>query len=362
MMAARKLFLRARKWPGLQWHAFAASAALEWAHEAKDQIPRNIFELGLKTHMEQPAFVLEYARFLRGLGDVANCRALFERALTAVSASVAAPLWDAYVQFEAEVGTLGKVASVESRRREALQEEKGMDSGTDAMRTAVLKYRFLDLWPGSEYYLRSILSDAEVAVATGMPAGGEEIDQGPSRSGVSVSDGGPESVGLDVQDRRPEVRRRYPAQMRPAFGRGRYGAAFGPSAEQQRSFPRELGLLLNQVNSMPLHGPVPDVERVLEVILRADFSPEGIEAHEAAAARERRRQRHQTSDRQMGSAGGPVGQAGGPAGIKRKAGYEASLAPILAPESDTESSDEEDDEDELAETLDVYRKRMRSRA
>lgn len=67
IMAARKLFLRARKWQPLRWQAFVASALLEWAHEGKDQIPRNIFELGLKTFLAEPGYVLQYATFLQGM-------------------------------------------------------------------------------------------------------------------------------------------------------------------------------------------------------------------------------------------------------------------------------------------------------
>lgn len=61
-----QLFLRARKWPALAWQAYAASALMEWRHEAKDTIPRNLFELGLRSHLGQPGLVLEYARFLQG--------------------------------------------------------------------------------------------------------------------------------------------------------------------------------------------------------------------------------------------------------------------------------------------------------
>lgn len=57
-----------------------------------------------------------------------------------------------------------------------------------------------------------------------------------------------------------------------------------------------------------VEGPVPDVERVVQVILAADLSPDGIIAHEVAAARERRRQRR------IGEMGGAPGGPGGPPG------------------------------------------------
>lgn len=43
---------------------------------------------------------------LAGLGDIANTRALFERALNATAPEAAAELWDAYLAFEYDVGTL----------------------------------------------------------------------------------------------------------------------------------------------------------------------------------------------------------------------------------------------------------------
>lgn len=58
--------MRARKWPALCWQAYAASALMEWRHEAKDTIPRNLFELGLKSHLGQPGLVMAYAQFLEG--------------------------------------------------------------------------------------------------------------------------------------------------------------------------------------------------------------------------------------------------------------------------------------------------------
>ena len=50
---------------------------------------RNIFELGLKTFIDDPAYVLEYADFLVGTNDVANARVLHERAAGACAEAVA---------------------------------------------------------------------------------------------------------------------------------------------------------------------------------------------------------------------------------------------------------------------------------
>lgn len=232
----------------MRWEAYAASALMEWRHEPKDTIPRNIFELGLKSHLAQPGLVLAYANFLLGepparlggtaaaaacshacgqrqgwprpallaqwqrfaagftepclrrapvscpdprrphtawvcktssrlrlpgphlpgLGDIPNTRALFERALTATPGEAAAPLWDAYVQLEYDVGSLAAAAAVEQRRAAAAAAAREAAAAAaagaaldgkpavhaepaqhEALRLALLKYKVLDLWPGS---------------------------------------------------------------------------------------------------------------------------------------------------------------------------------------------------------------------
>ena len=76
---------------------FMHSAMMEWHTDRQTQVPRNILELCMKgAHIGQPGFVRAYAQFLATTGDVANARAVFERAL----AQPAVPLgtWDAYLE------------------------------------------------------------------------------------------------------------------------------------------------------------------------------------------------------------------------------------------------------------------------
>lgn len=77
---------------------------------------------------------------------------------------------------------------------------------------------------------------------------------------------------------------------------------------------------------LAVEGPVPDVERVVKVILAADLTPDGIINHEIAAARERRRQRRLAETGGAPGGGPPQGGSyaagaapGGIAGQKRKA-------------------------------------------
>jgi hypothetical protein len=81
---------------------YAASALMEWGGERAEAVPRNIFELGLKTFIHETPFVLAYADWLAGVGDNDNARALFERALAAAPPDQAPqqlrPLWERYIQ------------------------------------------------------------------------------------------------------------------------------------------------------------------------------------------------------------------------------------------------------------------------
>lgn len=77
---------------------------MEWHHDNSNvKVPKNIWELGAKRFMAEPGFVVAYIGFQLGLGDTANSRATFERALTVTPAPQAQPLWDAYLRFESQV-------------------------------------------------------------------------------------------------------------------------------------------------------------------------------------------------------------------------------------------------------------------
>lgn len=83
---------------------FEASAMMEWHHDNSNvKVPKNIWELGAKRFMAEPGFVLAYIHFQLGLGDTANSRATFERALTVTPVEHSQPLWDGYLCFESQV-------------------------------------------------------------------------------------------------------------------------------------------------------------------------------------------------------------------------------------------------------------------
>lgn len=83
---------------------FVASALMEWHYDnSSAKVPNNIWEMGAKRFMAQPGFALAYTEFQLGLGDTANARATFERALTVTPPEEAQPLWDEYLKFEVQV-------------------------------------------------------------------------------------------------------------------------------------------------------------------------------------------------------------------------------------------------------------------
>ena len=46
---------KASKAPGKRWETFVAAALLEWRYDKNDKVARNVFELGLKSFISQPA-------------------------------------------------------------------------------------------------------------------------------------------------------------------------------------------------------------------------------------------------------------------------------------------------------------------
>lgn len=247
--ASRMLFMRARKFEGLQWQAYAASARFEWLNDGKDAtVPTKIFELGLKSFLHVPLYVIEYAKFLIGIGDLANTRSLFERALTETPDAETAPLWDAYIAFEAECGSFSTVTSLESRRKEVLKETAAADP-LDAMHVSLLKYKLLDLYPGHVDMFEvspDLFADAE--------------DEGEEYEDVRDHDGGGDGFAH-------------------AQGRAPMGGRGGP---RRPRVPRELHALTMRLQGGEVVGPIPDVDYILAPVMNFDFSEAGIERHEAA--------------------------------------------------------------------------------
>jgi len=255
---SRLLFMRARKFAGLRWEAYAAAARFEWLNDGNKEVACKIYELGLKSFLGSPGYVLEYAKFLIGVGDLGNARSLFERALTETSDDETAPLWAAFIAMEAECGGFSTVASLQARRKEMLK-EVAMEDPLDAMSTALLRYKFLDLYPGlADQFevapdLFEDLDEAEVDVAVSHPGTGSRDPLGHGQPAALYSSTAPTDMS-------------------------------GPGGRPPRRpmVPRELHGLAMLLQRGEVDGPIPDVEYVLGPVLSFDFSAQGVARHEEA--------------------------------------------------------------------------------
>ncbi|DBA97394.1 hypothetical protein WJX77_004704 [Trebouxia sp. C0004] len=296
---ARQTFLKASKVPDIGWQVFEASAMMEWHHDNSNvKVPKNIWELGAKRFMAEPGFVLAYIRFQLGLGDTANSRATFERALTVTPVEHSQPLWDGYLRFESQHGSPEAVAKVEQRRREALS----AFSGSDHLHCLLIKHREGDLWPvqpAERDHFKRVLGllppIPEPVTKRPLQAGGP--NQGPNNGQL------PQSVASPMLDTWSPAQAQHPSPLHGAPGPlplapGPPPAAPGPhhdgpgpgplpqaptaAAVARRppqpltQFPVELG---NFINKLPparaLEGGHPNVDQVIDILMTADLSGDG---------------------------------------------------------------------------------------
>ncbi|KAJ6808847.1 cleavage stimulation factor subunit 77 [Iris pallida] len=151
MEAARKYFLEARKSPSCTYHVFVAYAMMAFCVDKDSKVAHNVFEIGLKRFMHEPAYILEYADFLCRLNDDKNVRALFERALSLLPPEESVEVWKRFAQFEQTYGDLASMLKVEQRRKEALSKttEEGSTALESTLHDVLSRYSFMDLWPCS---------------------------------------------------------------------------------------------------------------------------------------------------------------------------------------------------------------------
>ncbi|KAI8920212.1 hypothetical protein DFJ77DRAFT_233633 [Powellomyces hirtus] len=122
--AARIIFTRARKSAHCTYHVWVAAALMEYFCNKDANVAGRVFEIGLKSFNpaedpQAPEFILHYLDFLINLNDDNNTRALFERALSALPADRAKPIWAKLLAYETEYGDLANVLKSEKRRADA---------------------------------------------------------------------------------------------------------------------------------------------------------------------------------------------------------------------------------------------------
>ena len=331
--SARKAFMRARKAPGVgeRPEVYACSAQLEWRYDGNDKPARNVFELGLKKCIGDPAYVAVYADFLVGVNEVANARVLYERATAAaletdagggalaptrVGASRIDPaeraararrlerLFDAFVAFEHHHGSLDAMESVEARRHAALGEDGGGVDAAPAMLTALMRrHAFMGLAPATDAQARHYARLGATLAAS--PGGADARPAGttppapppippprppPLRKGEVPPGAAAARAAKDAAPQLPKAPRpgNIPKIMPPPPAPGSAAAA-AAAASLSPALPAELGAFVSRLPAAGASGDAPPhvVDAVMDALMTADLSPEGgaaaVEAQNDAA-------------------------------------------------------------------------------
>ena len=96
---------------------------MEWHVNENPTVARKVFELGLKQYINEPAYVLEYLKFLEHLNDKNNMRVLFEKVLKSLPPEKAQEIWNKYLEFEYNFGDSESIENVNQRRNEIYQDQ-----------------------------------------------------------------------------------------------------------------------------------------------------------------------------------------------------------------------------------------------
>lgn len=113
---ARQIFGECRKLPYSTYHIYIASASMELRNDKPD-IATKIFEIGLKRFSQNVEYIGEYIRFLIGINDDTNARALFEKSVSNMDPKDAKPLYKQFLDYEARFGELTSLKKLEDRYR-----------------------------------------------------------------------------------------------------------------------------------------------------------------------------------------------------------------------------------------------------
>ena len=304
--SSRKAFMRARRAPGLRWELFVAAAQLEWRYDHNDKVARNIFELGLKTFIDDPAYVLEYADFLVGTNDVANARVLHERAAGACAEAVARArgeektratrrlreFWDAYVTFEQSHGSLDAMRAAERRRHEALGEPGGGPHSAAAVVAALMsRHTFMGLRPTtlaqSQHFARQGAAVPKQEPTPRAPQYAGEREKRAAAAAAKPAKAPPKPKPPTPPAPPPAAKDAAAAKELPQLPRAPPGAGNIPKmaapppppagAGAFTHLPRELGSFASRLPDARSVGACPPnlVDAVMDVILTSDVSPDG---------------------------------------------------------------------------------------
>ena len=289
--SSRKAFLRARKAPGCSWLVYAAAALVEWRYDEADKPCRNVFELGLKTYMHIPAYVLTYTNHLISLGDVGNTRVVFERALSVEKPDVS--IFDAFVKFEHEYGSFESFRAAEIRRSEFLEPDTAsMSSGLSSRLTAAKlvanvfeRHNFIpDVAPlrseSLSHYANLGVSSIQKHMAMSVASGKKEISRQKLPPPPKAPKGAPPPLSKAVSAEAPSASAPGYATPMPMTAPRAAPPSIGLSALPVVVAPALPETLRELFNKLP--GPVafakmpaPRVDAVLDALKNSDLTIEG---------------------------------------------------------------------------------------
>ena len=369
-LSARRVFARARRVAmGSGWRVYCAAAAQEHAASGDLKVARNILELGLKRYLMHADYVLAYSDFLTRTADVTNARVLFERVLSACTASVTgtgaavhgdgashptppapadvARLWDAYVAFEYAHGSLTAAAGADARREEALltlsKSSMVHAAGGDAQvgppapkviaLEVVQRYAYGDLMPATaslvEHFASSDIAAtpaAAVAAFTAASAAAPLSTAHGLRSGPVPGVGAPAAPPGPPPQRGPTAaapQQQPPVAMAPVpqqQGMGQPAAAAVPQDPLSAMGLHELAAFLASLPpaSSLAYLPIPSADAVLNILLRTDPT-QWLAAQQLATMTPQQQAAFIQQQAAAQAAAAAQGAMGGGGGAKRKA-------------------------------------------
>mmetsp|Transcript_39400 Transcript_39400/g.100993 ORF Transcript_39400/g.100993 Transcript_39400/m.100993 type:complete len:922 (-) Transcript_39400:596-3361(-) len=172
----------------VSWELYVGYSHLEFYLNGEKDRAKGIFDIGMKKFSTVPQFVLEYASFLEKLNDDRNVRSLFLRVIDDTLAqkqeeekkSITADpqestvrtlklYYDHFIAFEQRRGDLVACLKAEMRRQEAFPEEE--EFKTDALLNVANRYKFLNMWPCSDFE-RSLMGGSVPSPSTPRMSGG----------------------------------------------------------------------------------------------------------------------------------------------------------------------------------------------
>lgn len=157
IVAARKLFRRAREDPRSTYHLFIAKAHLEYFCTKDKAIGFKIFHLGAKKYSNEPEYIMAYLKYMAHLNEDNNTRVLYERILSSdeLPSKNTNEIWSEFLKFECGVGDLASILKVDKKRQKFYESTQSSSDWSESI-LLIDRYKYLDLLPCTLNELKSI--------------------------------------------------------------------------------------------------------------------------------------------------------------------------------------------------------------